>query len=81
MRRSIVGGLSSRMDLGGSDDAAADRLLALHAADLSVQDRVRLRRAARGNPLALVELPVAWRLAVDPYAETVGGVLPVTERL
>jgi DNA-binding CsgD family transcriptional regulator/tetratricopeptide (TPR) repeat protein len=72
---------SSRLDLGGLDDAAADRLLALHAADLSVQDRARLRRAARGNPLALVELPVAWRSAVDPYAEAVAGVLPVTERL
>lgn len=72
---------SNRLDLDGLADAAADRLLARHAADLSVPVRARLRRAAGGNPLALVELPVAWRSAADPYAETVGGVLPVTERL
>jgi DNA-binding CsgD family transcriptional regulator/tetratricopeptide (TPR) repeat protein len=72
---------SYRLDLDGLADAAADRLLARHAADLSVPERARLRRAAGGNPLALVELPVAWRSAADPYAETVGGVLPVTKRL
>ena len=58
-----------RLDLHGLDDAAADRLLAAHAADLRPSDRARIRREARGNPLALIELPAVWRTARAPTTD------------
>jgi AAA ATPase domain len=58
-----------RLDLHGLDDAAADRLLAGHAADLRPSDRARIRREARGNPLALIELPAVWRKAQAPSTD------------
>jgi hypothetical protein len=58
-----------RLDLHGLDDAAADRLLAAHAADLRPPDRARIRREARGNPLALIELPAVWRTARAPTTD------------
>ncbi|MEV0505231.1 ATP-binding protein, partial [Streptomyces spectabilis] len=47
--------------LAGIDDAAADRLLAAHAGDLPPYVRRQLLAEARGNPLALRELPAAQR--------------------
>ncbi|MGH8791086.1 MAG: AAA family ATPase, partial [Stackebrandtia sp.] len=41
------------------DEAACLALLAEHAADLTEQDRAKILREARGNPLALRELPAA----------------------
>jgi hypothetical protein len=46
--------------LDGLDDAAAESLLDLQAPDLASAIREQLLDEARGNPLALVELPVAW---------------------
>src|SRR5438270_6022208 len=66
------------MDVGPLDDASARELLARRAEDLSVVERERILREALGNPLALVELPAAWRGALHPPAE---GFLPLTERL
>lgn len=60
------------------DDNAADRLIAAHAADLHPADRALLAREAMGNPLALTELPIAWRAAGALLAPEV---VPVTTRL
>ncbi|MFF1678073.1 ATP-binding protein [Streptomyces sp. NPDC058256] len=43
----------------GVDDEAADRILTDHAPDLRPEDRRRVLDEARGNPLALLELPNA----------------------
>ncbi|HEX5296801.1 MAG TPA: hypothetical protein VFW50_07425 [Streptosporangiaceae bacterium] len=42
------------------DEAAADQILLVTAGVRSAADRQRIRREARGNPLALLELPEAW---------------------
>jgi hypothetical protein len=47
------------LDVGGLDDAAADEILRAVAGTLSPADRLRIRREAGGNPLALLELPRA----------------------
>ncbi|MEV6167449.1 AAA family ATPase [Streptomyces sp. NPDC051954] len=49
------------LDVPVLDEPSARRLLARHAATLSPAVRERIRREALGNPLALVELPAAWR--------------------
>ncbi|SDH47207.1 regulatory protein, luxR family [Lentzea fradiae] len=49
----------ARMALTGLDAPAAAGLLAEHAATLSPTDRYRVLAQARGNPLALLELPAA----------------------
>jgi AAA ATPase domain len=48
------------LEIGGVDDAAADEILRVGAGVLDPADRLRIRREARGNPLALLELPGAW---------------------
>jgi DNA-binding CsgD family transcriptional regulator len=62
--------------LRGLDEEAASALLAERDAGLSPRVRERLLAEAAGNPLALIELPVA--LAADAAA---GGVLPLTDRI
>jgi len=47
--------------IGALDDPAAHEILRQSAGDLSAADRLRIRREAQGNPLALLELPAAWR--------------------
>src|SRR4051794_11766163 len=65
--------------LGPLDDEAAAALLDLHATGLPSGVRRRLLREARGNPLALVELPLAWRASSDARLPFDG--LPLTARL
>jgi len=48
------------LEVGGVDEAAADQILLVTASVRSAADRQRIRREARGNPLALLELPGAW---------------------
>ena len=45
----------------GVGPAAAREILCRHAATLSPADLARIQHAAQGNPLALLELPTAWR--------------------
>jgi len=61
------------LDLRGLDDAAARDVLAGHAADLSYADQERIFHEAAGNPLALVELPLAIRAAAGSGLETGPG--------
>jgi tetratricopeptide (TPR) repeat protein len=44
----------------GVDESAADDILRRAASELKPSDRLRIRREAQGNPLALLELPAAW---------------------
>jgi len=48
------------LEVGEVDEAAADEILRAGAGALNPADRDRIRREARGNPLALLELPGAW---------------------
>lgn len=59
------------------DDADAERLLDLHAPNLSAERRRRFLREAAGNPLALVELPRGEHVSTACDAPW----LPLTERL
>ena len=59
----------------GLDARSADELLAKVAGSLGPGTREQILHEAQGNPLALVELPVAWR--TDPSASS----LPLTTRL
>jgi DNA-binding CsgD family transcriptional regulator/energy-coupling factor transporter ATP-binding protein EcfA2 len=69
------------MILTGLDDAAARALLTRTAGDLRYADRERILREALGNPLALVELPVAWRATAAPGRDPTPLFLPLTTRL
>ncbi|MFF9001093.1 ATP-binding protein [Streptomyces achromogenes] len=63
------------------DDAASAELLALAHPDVSPAVRRRIAAEARGNPLALVELPVALSAEQRAILAAVPTVLPLTERL
>ncbi|WP_328760437.1 ATP-binding protein [Streptomyces sp. NBC_00271] len=69
------------LEVQGLDDASACEVLSVHADNLSPSDRDRILRAARGNPLALVELPVAWRRTSDTGAHPSPSFMPLTARL
>ena len=53
------------LELHGVEDPAAEEILRTHGGTLSQADRLRIKREAQGNPLALLELPAAW---LDPAA-------------
>ncbi|HET7017967.1 MAG TPA: AAA family ATPase [Streptosporangiaceae bacterium] len=55
----LTGGIEELV-LGGVSDEAAELILAEHASGLTPAERHRIQAEARGNPLALVELPAAW---------------------
>jgi DNA-binding CsgD family transcriptional regulator len=63
----------------GLDDAAAAELLDASAPELPLAVRMRILRAAAGNPLALLELPAAARGREDEPWDA--GGLALTERL
>lgn len=53
------------IELVGVDDAAAEAILARTAADLSATQKAVIQEQARGNPLALEELPIMIRDGTD----------------
>jgi DNA-binding NarL/FixJ family response regulator len=68
-------------DLRGLSEEASARLLEAQASGLSGDLRRRILEEAVGNPLALIELPVAAKgLAFDPRSGPPGS-LPLTARL
>ncbi len=76
----------SELWLGELDAEAARQLLAQQAADLPPAVRDRVLAEARGNPLALVELPRVLTPeqrtgAVLPLAFSLGTAKPVTDRV
>jgi DNA-binding CsgD family transcriptional regulator len=67
------------LSLGRLDDAAAADLLDSRAPGLQAAVRERVLAEAAGNPLALVELPVAMKDVADSLVSP--GWLPLTTRL
>ncbi|WP_379516786.1 LuxR C-terminal-related transcriptional regulator, partial [Nonomuraea insulae] len=72
--------------LGKLDSEAAEQLIAEQAGDLPPAVREQLVAEARGNPLALVELPRMLsaeqrRGALDPLSFFLGTAEPVTDRV
>jgi DNA-binding CsgD family transcriptional regulator len=70
-----------RLTLGRLAEPDARNLLGIHAAGLGYSDRERILREADGNPLALVELPLAMRLTMQAAGEQPPRALPLTARL
>ncbi|HXT91097.1 MAG TPA: AAA family ATPase [Trebonia sp.] len=69
------------VDLGGLDDEAARAVLATQGEGLSYAATERILREAAGNPLALVELPLAVRATAEAGLDLAPHVLPLTARL
>ena len=63
------------------DDASADELVAERFPAMAARVRRRLIAEARGNPLALLELPVPLNSLQHTARSTLPAVLPLTERL
>jgi DNA-binding CsgD family transcriptional regulator len=68
------------IELAGLADPAARQLVAVSAVDLPPADQERILREGLGNPLALVELPLAWRATAGPATAPTSH-LPLTARL
>jgi DNA-binding CsgD family transcriptional regulator len=66
--------------LGPLADGPARALLERESYDLPLGTRARVLDAARGNPLALLELPAAVRGSAETES-SLGSLLPVTARL
>jgi DNA-binding CsgD family transcriptional regulator len=67
--------------LAGLDPDVAATLLDAHAPGLAAPLRDRILDEAEGNPLALVELPVAIAVAQRSHTELLSTGLPLTARL
>jgi DNA-binding CsgD family transcriptional regulator len=79
--RDVEGAALSELELIGLSDADATVLLDLGAPDLAPAVRNRIHAESRGNPLALLELPVAHRAARLGGIGSEPTLLPITERL
>jgi DNA-binding CsgD family transcriptional regulator len=66
------------LEVSELDESAARALLEGNGAELRRADREAILRAARGNPLALIELPAGWRAEDTSSTEST---LPLTARL
>jgi DNA-binding CsgD family transcriptional regulator len=69
------------LDVHGLGERPARELLLAHATDLSDADRDLILRHALGNPLALVELPAAWRAARAHAPDLRAQFMPLSARL
>ncbi|SOD74954.1 regulatory LuxR family protein [Jatrophihabitans sp. GAS493] len=72
---------SLEIDLHGLDTASSQQLLARVADGLTIADQRALLDQARGNPLALVELPAVWRSAGVDILSSASATVPLTTRL
>ena len=66
------------LEVSGLDDAAARKLLEVKGSELEAAVQDRILSEATGNPLALLELPLA---AADLDPSSLGRPLPLTARL
>ncbi len=71
----------TELHVGELDEDSARRLLAACAGDLDGAYQERILTEARGNPLALIELPAALRTAVADGLDLPWSALPLTARL
>jgi DNA-binding CsgD family transcriptional regulator len=85
LRDSAVVPISSadvlEIELQGLDAKSSQELLAQVADDLTADDQRALLSQASGNPLALVELPMAWRSAGVDVLGPASATVPLTTRL
>ena len=72
---------ATELNLQGLDSTSSRELLATVADDLTTADELALLRQARGNPLALVELPAAWRSSGRDVFALAAATVPLTVRL
>ena len=70
-----------QMEVHPLDEGSARGLLRSAARDLDPTDQERIIQQAQGNPLALVELPSAWRSAGSAAARLAPDLLPLSVRL
>jgi DNA-binding CsgD family transcriptional regulator len=71
----------TELHAGELDDESARSLLTSHAGGLGTADRERILAEARGNPLALIELPAAIRAETAHGRDLSWSSLPLTTRL
>jgi DNA-binding CsgD family transcriptional regulator len=69
------------INLGGLDEDSSRELLSLGSAGLTGVDRRAILGHARGNPLALVELPGTWRSADAEVRNASPDMVPLSTRL
>lgn len=69
------------LELTGLDDRASAELMRAHAPDIAPEVSARLLLEAKGNPLAIVELPSALTSEHLGGATSLPAVLPLTARL
>jgi DNA-binding CsgD family transcriptional regulator len=69
------------VSLRGLDEDSARELLDLASDGLTSSDRRTILSHARGNPLALVELPSTWRSAGAEVRSAASAMVPLTTRL
>jgi DNA-binding CsgD family transcriptional regulator/tetratricopeptide (TPR) repeat protein len=77
----IIDDHTYEIKVSGLASVAAEELLDTVAPDLPRTDRLTILEHAQGNPLALVELPMAWRSPESDSLEASHGVVPLTTRL
>ena len=65
------------LEVFGVDDDTAQEILQQQAPEMSPADRRQLQREARGNPLALLELPGVW----DGRSRTTDSIVTLSSRL
>jgi len=78
---SFVQACNRQIEVRGLDDPASRELLRRHAPDLGQAEQERILSQSLGNPLAIVELPAAWRAAAPTVAATAGEPVPLSARL
>jgi DNA-binding CsgD family transcriptional regulator len=71
----------SELEVSGLTEQSSRQLLAQSAGGLAPGDVHRIVREARGNPLALIELPKTWHSTLDVADEMLPSILPMTARL
>lgn len=69
------------LDVVGLDDQSSREVIASTAMELSPEDRQAILDAACGNPLALTELPAAWRSAKRSSVTNSATLMPLSGRL
>jgi DNA-binding CsgD family transcriptional regulator len=77
----LASATSSVLEIRGLDDTSSRTVVETTGVDLTATERENILEQARGNPLALVELPAAWRSASGSVVGGTPTVLPLSARL
>ncbi|MFE3105504.1 AAA family ATPase [Nocardia tengchongensis] len=77
----FTGAHTAELEVPRLDNYAARQVLSHSASGLTKPEQAHILREAMGNPLALVELPIAWKTRDTHSAESTPAFLPLTARL